>query len=62
MVKSKDREALMQRNTRRKKKQEFDKYKAFYTHVFMQHPEIVHCRTLDGGQNESIFLESVPWQ
>ena len=39
------------------KKQEFDKYKAFYTYVFMQHREIVRsseARQLDGRQNEEI--------
>ena len=57
MVKNKDHEALRQRNIRRKKKHEFDKYKAFYTYVFMQDPEIV--LSFEDRQSEERQVEEV---
>ena len=41
MVKNRDCEAMRQRDIRRRKKQELQKYKAFYSYEFTQEPEIV---------------------
>ena len=41
MVKNKDREASRQRSILRNRKQEFEKYNAFYNYVFSQEHEIV---------------------
>ena len=41
MAKNKDLEALKQQNTRRRKKQEFEKFEALYAYVFTQGPEMV---------------------
>ena len=59
MVKNKDRQALRQRNTRRKKKQGFDKYKAFYTYVFIQNPEMVFSFEAIGGQTKDRMKRSI---
>ena len=57
MVKNRHQDALRQRNIRRGKKRQHDKYKAFYNYVFSQDPELIlpfEARQEKDGQDEEM--------
>ena len=58
MVKNRHQEALRQRNIRRRKRREHDKYKAFYKYVFSQDPELVlsYEARQEAGKEQDEFL------
>ena len=62
MAKNKHQEALRQRNTRRRKKREHDKYKAFYKYVFSQDPELVLSFEARKKKQTKDFLDSTNTQ
>ena len=55
MAKNRYQEALRQRNIRRRKKREHDKYKAFKNYVFSQNPELV--LSFEARQGDEIHEE-----
>ena len=57
MVKDKEYQAARQRHARRKKKQEFDKLKAFYAYILTQDQDIFHtfeARQLDDRKDDEM--------